>query len=363
MRVLVLHDVVPDDAPPDQVDALIQARSFREVLEGDGHTVEVQTFRNDPAPILEFAPDLAVNLVESVEGDGKLLHVAPALLEALGIPFTGSSAAAMVVTTHKRLSKRTLAAFGVPVPEDWPRGGPTYIVKSLYEHASIGLDDSCVVPADQVEAAMARLAPRMGREVVAETFVDGRELNVSMLETLDGVVVMPIAEIAFAMPTGRKRIVGYEAKWIEGSVGWNGTPRTFDVRGIDLTEIEALCRRCWDVLGLRGYVRVDLRIPADADGTVTGPPVVLEINANPCVAPDSGFVAALEQAGWSLADAVRAIVAAAMREPARRTPPPFCGRSIGESLQITWNSSRNSASMRGSAGPVAGVQAVVCDII
>ncbi|MEQ1565556.1 MAG: D-alanine--D-alanine ligase [Myxococcota bacterium] len=311
MRVLVLHDVVPPGAPPDQVDALVQAEVVRRVLEADGHHVSIDTFRLDPAPVVAARPDVVFNLVESIGGDGRLAHLAPAMFELLGIPFTGSGAAALAVTGHKRLCKRTLALRGISVPEDFPDGGPAWIVKSLFEHASVGLDDSCVVGAPDVEAAVERLAPRMGGAVVAETYVDGRELNVSMLETRDGVRVLPLAEIAFHLPPGRKRIVGYAAKWEPGSAEWDGTPRTFDVPGIDVPTIEALCRRCWTELGLRGYVRVDLRVPADPDGTVRGEPVVLEINANPCLAPDAGFAAAVERGGGTLDDAVRAIVAAA----------------------------------------------------
>lgn len=307
MRVLVLHDVVPDGAPPDQVDAIVQAELVRDVLGSDGHDVRIDAFRLDPGPITRFRPDVVVNLVESVGGDGRLAHLAPALFETLGVPFTGSGSAALAVTTHKRLCKRTLADHGIAVPADWPDGGPRWIVKSLWEHASLGLDDDCIVGADAVEAARARLAPRMGGEVVAETYVDGRELNVSLLETADGVVVLPLAEIAFDLPPGRPRIVGYAAKWSPGSPEWDGTPRTFDVHGLDHARIADLCRRCFDVLHLRGYVRVDLRV---ADGAE---PVVLEVNANPCLAPDAGFAAAVAEGGISLDDAIRAIVARALR--------------------------------------------------
>lgn len=308
MKVLVLHDVVPPDAPPDQVDALDQAELVREVLSADGHEVVIAAFTLDPSPIVEVGPDLVFNLVESVGGDGRLAHLAPAVLETLGIPFTGSRSSAVAVSSHKRLCKRILAAAGVPVPEDWPRGGPRWIVKSMWEHASIGLDDSCIVGSADVEAARVRLAPQMGGEVVAETFVDGRELNVSLLETEDGVVVLPVAEIRFALPAGRERIVGYAAKWDPESVESVGTIRTFDVEGLDVDAIARLCRRAWIAVDARGYVRVDLRIPE------AGPPVVLEVNTNPCLSPDAGFAAAVERGGRTLPDAVRAIVGCALRE-------------------------------------------------
>jgi D-alanine-D-alanine ligase len=307
VKVLVLHDVIPPDAPPDQQDALVQAEVFRSVLAADGHEVVVEPFALDAAQVAARGADLVVNLVESVGGEGRLCHLPTATFEALGLPFTGSGTTAMSITCHKRLCKRVLAAHGVPVPGDFPDGGPTYIVKSLWEHASVGLADDCVVPAAEVEATIARVRGRLGGEVVAETYVDGRELNVSLLETDDGVRVLPLAEIAFDLPPGRPRIVGYAAKWDEGSVEERGTPRTFDVEGLDRGAIEALVRRVWSVLGLRGYVRVDLRVAAD------GTPYVLEVNCNPCLSPDAGFLAACARGGLEAPEVVRAIVGAALR--------------------------------------------------
>jgi D-alanine-D-alanine ligase len=60
--------------------------------------------------------------------------------------------------------------------------------------------------------------------------------------------------------------------------------------------------RCWKHFGLAGYARVDFRV--DEAGT----PFVLEINTNPCIAPDAGFAAALSRAGISFEDAVQAIL-------------------------------------------------------
>jgi D-alanine-D-alanine ligase len=212
----------------------------------------------------------------------------------------------MTLTTHKRLCKRFLAARGFPVPEDWPAGGPRWIVKSLWEEGSVGLDDSCVVGAGEVEATMARKQAQMGGSVVAETFLAGRELNVSLLEEDGEVVVLPIAEMIFTLPEGKERIVSYRAKWEEGSVEWNGTARTFDVPGVDHGAIARLCQGVWRACGLRGYVRVDLRLSED------GVPHVLEINANPALSPGAGFVAAVEQSGRTLEGALASILRAAL---------------------------------------------------
>ena len=299
MNVLVLHDEVPEGAPPDQADALVQAELVREVLAGDGHEVTVRPFTLDITGI--GAPDLVFNLAESVGGDGRLAHLVPAVLETLGLPFTGSGAAAIAVTADKVLTKAVLSARGLAVPASWPAGGPRWIVKSRFEEASVGIDDDNIVDAAGVEAAIARLAPRLGGSVVTETYVDGRELNVSVLDGPDGPRALPVAEIAFDLPPGRERIVGYAAKWAAGSAEERGTPRTFDVRGLD---VDLIARRSVDAfraLDLRGYARVDWRVGAD------GTPVVLEVNANPCLSPDAGFVAACAQAGITARDAIRAI--------------------------------------------------------
>jgi D-alanine-D-alanine ligase len=65
--------------------------------------------------------------------------------------------------------------------------------------------------------------------------------------------------------------------------------------------------RCWDVFGLAGYARIDFRVAED------GGIFVIDVNPNPCIAPDSGFVAAADQSGLSHAQIVRRIVLDALR--------------------------------------------------
>lgn len=306
MKVLVLHDEVPPGAPPDQQDVLIQAALVRKILVADGHDVVVEPFEMSVEPLKVHAPDLVFNLAECVGGDGRLAHLVPAMLETLGLPFTGSSAAAIAVTADKALTKAVLKAHGIAVPEDWPAGGPRWIVKSRFEEASIGLDDDNIVSADEMEAAIARLAPRLGGSFVAETYVDGRELNVSVLEGPKGPRALPIAEILFELPPGRERMVGYAAKWDVGSVEYLGTPRSFHVEGVDLDAVARDSLRAFEALGLRGYARIDWRVAAD------GSPYVLEVNANPCISPDAGFMEACQKAGVSRPAAIREICARAL---------------------------------------------------
>jgi D-alanine-D-alanine ligase len=92
------------------------------------------------------------------------------------------------------------------------------------------------------------------------------------------------------------------------------TPRRFDFPLADralLDELEALARRCWTAFDLHGYARVDFRVDSD------GQPWILEVNANPCLSPDAGFAAALQQAELTLTDAVERILADALRHVRR----------------------------------------------
>jgi D-alanine-D-alanine ligase len=267
--------------------------------------------------LLHLRPAFVFNLVESVEGLGRLIHLAPALYESLGLPYTGAGSEAMYLTSNKPLAKRLLAAAGIATPEGVEPGtqglatpsfaGP-YIVKSVWEHASIGIDDSSVVEEARKVGAVARKRQRrFGGEWFAERFIEGREFNLSLLGGRDGVELLPPAEMLFVdYPAGKRRIVDYAAKWHAGSFEFCNTVRRFDFDEADrplLVQLEDMARTCWRLFGLRGYARVDCRVDA------AGKPWVLEINVNPCLSPDAGFAAAAGRRGLDLPAVVRRIIA------------------------------------------------------
>ncbi|MEJ5364253.1 MAG: GNAT family N-acetyltransferase [Desulfosoma sp.] len=333
MRAVVLHSAVPPEAPPDEQDVLFQARCIGEALERLGWDVIFLPFHSDLGgmrrTLRHVGPDVVVNLVETVEGSGRLAHTAPALLDVEGIPYTGCPTEAVFCTSHKVLTKKWLTAWGLPTPE-WfePEGPPPpwapdtlLIVKPLWEDASVGIDQEAVVSMADPEAwdrAVRRARNRFGPAgFFAERFIDGREFNLALLARPGGVEVLPVAEMRFeGFEPERHRIVDYEAKWAEGSFAERHTVRSFLAAREDgaLAErLSALARRCWDLFGLRGYARIDFRVDED------GRPWVLEINANPCLSPDAGFMAAARQAGLDM-DAVvyRLVEDAAAARPSDR---------------------------------------------
>lgn len=325
MLAAILHNAVSDDAPPDERDVLVQVEIVRAALGRLGHEVlalscdlDLQSLREDLA---RMRPAVVFNLVESLGGFDRLQQLVPALLEMLGVPFTGASSAALVQTNDKLLAKRMMLAAGLPTPEwitldvDSSRiesslVSDEYIIKAVGEHASLGIDDESVVRSPSRTELLARLrsvSARLGRRCFAEAFVAGREFNLSVLA---GPLVLPPAEIDFSrFPAGKPKIVGYRAKWDESAPEFAGTPRTFDFPASDeplLTELRSLAVRTWRLFELRGYARVDFRVDA------RGRPWILEVNANPCLSPDAGFYAALTRAGLSFDEAVERILGDAL---------------------------------------------------
>jgi D-alanine-D-alanine ligase len=321
VRVVLLHERLAGNARADERDALVQLAAVERELRAAGHSCQSLAVDLDleraRRRLAQARPDLVFNLVESLGGSSRLAHLAPALVEALGIPCSGSSSTAFLETTDKLHAKRRLAAAGLPTPawlEDGDEPGPAgrpdpqarLIVKPVYEDASVDLGDCCVVQG--VAAARARLEAA-GRPSFAESYVEGRELNAALLEKSSGVELLPLAEICFeAWPEGKPRIVGYAAKWQDDSFEAIHTPRRFDFLASDaplLARLQDLAHRCWRLFGLRGFARVDFRVDAQ------GQPWILEVNANPCLSPDAGFAAAASRAGLSGRDVVDRIVAAA----------------------------------------------------
>jgi D-alanine-D-alanine ligase len=317
--VLVLHETISTDARADEADTLVQAQYVADVMRQLGWSVA------SLATDLELSTTLAAisasnaecvfNLVESLRGDGRLVHILPALLGSAGIRFTGCDGDAMYLSSQKLLAKRWMNLHGIPTPmrflpgDDKPADKTTWIVKSLWEHASLGLDDGCVV--NSLTAARARIDhchAQHGGVWFAEEFVDGREFNVSVLEVDRKPRVLPIAEMTFVdYPPGKPRIVGYAAKWDDAAPEYHATQRSFaQLPAAEHDAIVSVVQKCWRAFNLRGYARIDLRMDA------AGVPWVLEINANPCLSPDAGFAAAVIEAGMTPTLAIEHIVSVSM---------------------------------------------------
>jgi D-alanine-D-alanine ligase len=317
--IVLLHDAAAAAGRPDSSDTLLEAQAIAAALERLGYATTTLPVGLDlgalERALHELRPHAVFNLVESLEGSGRLLSCVPALLASLGVPFTGCSAEALAATSNKPAAKRLLrlAEIATPALLDAAAGDGagdgTWIVKSVFEHASLGIDDSSVVAGREAAGRVleARRA-QLGGDWFAERFVPGRELNVGILAAPEGPRLLPVAELRFeGFPATKPAIVGYAAKWDVDSFEYRHTVRSFDVEPALAARAERLALACWELFALDGYARVDFR--ADASGLL----FVLEVNANPCLAPDAGFAAALAQAGIAFDDAIGWLIADARR--------------------------------------------------
>lgn len=322
VRVLVLHSDVAPDAPPDELDTLYQADAIASALRELAHTVEQTSFHSDEDELRRridrFSPDVVYNLVEAIDGSGKLAVDVPDMLERLGVRYTGASTAALEIAGDKPQAKRLMRNAGLPTPDwseppDWDgiKDGTALIVKSAVEDCSLGLDDDSIVFGREAARRRAdQCAARFGGRWFAEDFVEGREFNVAVLDDVSAPLVLPLAEMTFQeWDPKRPRIVGYRAKWDDDSFESTRTVRAF---GTDENEtplaarIRWLARETWCTFGMIGYARIDFRVGASGD------PTILEINPNPCLSPDAGFAAAAALFGMPYPILVERILSAAL---------------------------------------------------
>ena len=311
-RALIIYDrIVEQGGDPDQRDALIQAREVAKALAAMGWDPVEGVCSLDLAgfakTVRTMNPSFVFNLVESLEGHGRLIHLAPAVLDVLGTPYTGARTDSLYITSNKKSAKKWLERAGLDTPrsfceadlrgESFPLQG-RFILKSVWEHASVGLGEDSVVEAGESSELLKALEERrssLGGEGFAELYIEGREFNLSLLASPGGPQVLPPAEIRFeGYPPGKLKMVDYRAKWDEDSFECRHTMRCLDFPDSDrplLERLRGLAVRCWHFFELRGYGRVDFRVDGD------NRPWILEINANPCLSPDAGFIAAAGRAG------------------------------------------------------------------
>ena len=306
-KIVILHNEVFSDFP-DQLDVISQRDLVREACEQLNHEVVCLTVGHnlleDIEKVKAESPDIVFNLVEDLWGKGELIYVAPSLLNSYKLPFTGVPLEALFITTNKVLAKKWMRYHGLPTADffaidELDRLDPakTYIAKPIWEEASVGITDDFIFKAAD-KSKVEKIQQLPASHYFVEEFIDGREFNVSILTKNGEAEILPPAEMIFSHYFDNKhKIVGYKAKWDEHSEEYKQTNRTFDTLKNENSlkqKLISICQDSWKAFNLKGYVRIDFRI--DAMDNI----YILEINGNPCISPDSGFVAALQHAGHTV---------------------------------------------------------------
>jgi len=249
-----------------------------------------------------FRPDIVVNLCEGIYGHSQLEMNMAALLELLRIPYTGSPPLTLGICQNKGLTKYVLRANGIPTPDyqilesykAW-KGGIDFplIVKPLREDASLGITRKSFVRTDkELKVQVDYINRRYKQPALVEKYIDGRELNVSILG-YEKPRILPISEIIFKFKDEPK-IIDYSAKWLKRSKEYKDTKPVCPAKLTPSLEkiVKKTALKAYRLLSCRDYARIDIRLKDDV-------PFVVEANANPDISLDAGFVRSLKVAGIS----------------------------------------------------------------
>ncbi len=329
-RIIVLYNSDYDEDPSiDAASVQESARAIQHALTASGFSVELVGLQGYEVfevlvRLRAAKPDLVFNLCESMAGDPRNEPTFAGLLDLYGLHYTGADLPALAACLHKRRSKDILIGRGIPTPphrflatpadlEDTALDGLDYpwFLKLAHEDASVGItEENMVRTPEALRARAAAMIQEFEQPVLAERYVDGREINVTLIGNDDDLQVLPLHEIDFgAMPAGRPRIVSYAAKWEDTHVDYAGTKPVL-LRDASPALVEAcsrVARDAWFAHGLRDYARVDLRVDT------AGQPWVIDVNPNPDISPDAGVVRSAAVAGMSYVDLIKRIADTAWR--------------------------------------------------
>jgi len=341
-HVLVLYNqpLLPTDHPEfdSEAEVLFTVEQVCTALAPKGHVVSRAAVGRDPNAIADhirrFTPDVVFNLFEGIpssdEGDhGDTEACVVGLLDWLGVPCTGCSARALTLARDKPLSKRVLQGAGLPTPGFFTADGPAdprlddpplrwpLIAKPADQDASVGIEqDSVVTDGRALRRQVAQLFERFAGPVLVEEYIAGRELTMGVVDVpaLGGLRALPPSEYEFDVADGAWPIITYDAKWNARSDAYRLTPyhEVASVAPELVSRLADLALRCFRVMELRDYGRVDFRV------TPRGEPFILEVNPNPDLNPTAGIAGVLNAVGLSYADLIGGLVEKALSRAVKR---------------------------------------------
>jgi D-alanine-D-alanine ligase len=303
---IVYNDPEKIEPKPQNLDlSIIEVKNEIEFVENSlrkaGFKVNVlpvynaRRFIND---ILNLKTDLIYNFCEMVELESQEEVFAAGLFELVKVPYTGAPPMTLGLCLDKAKTKIILSHYGIPTAKfdlfnESIDGRKKInlrfpvIVKPVREDASAGINEKSVVyDRKELEERVEYIIKMFKQPALVEEFIDGREVNVAILGN-NPPVVLPISEIDFShLPSHLPKIVSYEAKWIPNTDYYE---KTIPICPAPLEpelerKIKDIALSCYKIMGCRDYARVDMRIDKE------GNPYVLEVNPNPDLSRNAGFM-------------------------------------------------------------------------
>lgn len=311
------HIIEYADAGEDEKDVYQMVELVNKALIELGYTVKTAPLSFNTETAIELIkkekPAFIFNLVEGIDNYSESVTISTMIFDILNVPYTGSGLDAMYLTSNKLITKKFLSFYNLLTPKWFEvsdinkiKKTERYIIKHKWHDGSLGLDEHCVFTYKEIDRIKTMLKNDKADNYFIEQFVEGREFNISLLGGKAKPQVLPPAEILFNnFPKDKPKMVGYKAKWQSDSFEFNNTTRSFDFQVQDkplLNQLKKLSIECWKRFNLKGYVRIDFRVNEKNN------PLILEINCNPCISEDAGFVAACARTGIDYKEMVKRII-------------------------------------------------------
>ena len=319
LRVMMLMhtEFVPPEDLSDKNDPRMEKvrteYDVKKALLALGHEVKIVAVEDEVRPIRqvieEWKPHVAFNLMEAFANKGDWDYYIVSYLNMLKVPCTGCNSRGMLLSRDKALSKKLLHYHRIKVPEFkvfyWGnkiKPGKVknlpypMIVKSLTEQGSVAIAQASFVNnEEELRQRVAQVHEMTGDHAIAEQYIDGRELYVTVMGNTR-LKVLPVRELVFdKVDENKPRIATYQVKWNKEYRKRWGIEYQF---ARNLPEgipeyIEHLAKRIYKILELSSYARIDLRLSKD------GKIYVLEANPNAGIARDEDVIFSAKKAGLS----------------------------------------------------------------
>lgn len=326
LRVLLLAhpDLVPPEKPAASEIPEAAWKAEYEVLStlrDLGHEVHVEPLLDDLSGLsttaVEWRPHIAFNLMEEFDGVAQWDQNVVSYLELLRLPYTGCNPRGLMVARDKSLAKKLLAFHGVRTPEfevfrrRQPFRKPAalpfpLIVKSLTEEASLGISQASIVQDERgfLERVLF-MQDVVGTDVIAERFIDGRELYVGVLGNRRP-ELFPVWELVFpdSLPHVATRRVKWDPRYRKR---YRIHSRPAELSKERISEAQQVAVQAYRLLGLSGYARIDLRLSRE------GQIHFIEANPNPHIGREEDFAASAALRGLDYGKLLSRILSLGLR--------------------------------------------------
>ena len=320
-------------APNQEKIGLKTIRRLEKALQAGGH--QVQAFEADkelidrleefmPRVVKGEQPGMVFNVSYGLQGQARYTHV-PSILEMVGIPYVASGPLGHSLALDKVVTKMILRQHGIPTPEFAVLDNPEApippevvypsIVKPKNEAVSFGL--KVVADEDELRDGARLIFEKYGQPVLAERFIEGREVNVGLLGNNPPEAFPPV-ELSFG--AGGPQIYTYEDK--TGRSGRSIEPVCPAPIGDELNQrAQELAIAAFSALGLYDCARVDFRL--DDEGNL----YILEVNSLPSLGEHGSYLVGAAAVGLDFAGFVnRLLEVAQARYFGTPNPPVLDGR-------------------------------------